>query len=171
MNIVVFINPLQEIHEDWNEVITNMSVDDKAGIEFALQLKEKKGGMVTVVAIGNEFADTALREAFAMGVDHAAMIKDDDLNIEPLAKVVLAFKKINGDIYVSGRHDIVMTQVAQTLNLIQIQSSDINLDNFSTEKPYLVMVSEANYPPRHMSISGVYSAYKKEVKEIKVGLN
>ena len=43
--------------------------DDKAGIEAALQLKEKcPGSTVTVVSMGPPQADVALREALAMGM-------------------------------------------------------------------------------------------------------
>ena len=43
--------------------------DDKAGLEAALQLREKVGGTVTVVCMGPPQADVALREALAMGAD------------------------------------------------------------------------------------------------------
>ena len=39
--------------------------DDKAGIEAALQLKEKVGGTVTVISMGPPQADAALREALS----------------------------------------------------------------------------------------------------------
>ena len=39
--------------------------DDKAGLESALQLREKLGGTVTVVCMGPPQADVALREALA----------------------------------------------------------------------------------------------------------
>ena len=51
--------------------------DDKAGIEAALQLKEKcPGSTVTVVSMGPPQADVALREALAMGCDDALLISD-----------------------------------------------------------------------------------------------
>ena len=48
--------------------------DDKAGIEAALQLKEKVGGTVTVISMGPPQADAALREALAMGCDEAILV-------------------------------------------------------------------------------------------------
>lgn len=148
MNIVVFINPQQEIHEFWEDVITNMSEGDKEAIEFALQLKEKKGeSKVTAVAIGGEDADMALREALAMGVDHAALLKDDDPSTDPILKITAALNKMQGEITVTSRLDDVMKEVAKNV-------------------PHLIIVNKDLYNPRHMTIKGVYTAYKREIEEI-----
>ena len=50
--------------------------DDKAGLEAALRLREQVGGTVTVVCMGPPQADVALREALAMGADHAYLVTD-----------------------------------------------------------------------------------------------
>ena len=48
-----------------------MNPDDKGGLEFALQLKDKFGAEVTVVTMGIPAAEIILREAFArLGPDH-----------------------------------------------------------------------------------------------------
>ncbi|MCX8030494.1 MAG: electron transfer flavoprotein subunit beta/FixA family protein [Thermodesulfovibrionales bacterium] len=49
---------------------------DLHAIEAALQLKENKGGKVTVITMGPPQAEDALREALAMGVDEAKLISD-----------------------------------------------------------------------------------------------
>ena len=60
--------------------------DDKAGIEAALQLKEKcPGSTVTVVSMGPPQADVALREALAMGW--------------PQHPILLQGRRRNGSIY------------------------------------------------------------------------
>ena len=51
--------------------------DDKAGIEAALQLKEKcPGSTVTVVSMGPPQAKQVIREAFAMGADAGTLLSD-----------------------------------------------------------------------------------------------
>lgn len=162
MNIVVFINPLQEINEFWEDVITNMSESDKAAIEFALRLKEEKEGKVTAVAIGNEEADTALREALAMGVDHAAILKETDPAGGEVTKIVTALKLTNGDVFVSGRNDDVMMNVSKELNILQVDSTEF--DKYGNKS--LVMIKEGDFDPRFMSIPGVYTAYKREIQEL-----
>ncbi|MBM4762874.1 hypothetical protein [Bacillus sp. B15-48] len=164
MNIVVFINPQQEINEYWNAVITNMSEDDKAGIEFALQLKEKNGGNVTAVAIGTEEADLALREAFAMGVDHAALLQDDDPSTEMTEKIEAALVRVGGDVFVSGRQDDEMKRVAERLGTAQSVCTELELENFSGQNRAFVYVTASVYPPRHMNVGGIFSAYKREIE-------
>jgi len=49
---------------------------DKRAVEAAVQLKEKNGGRVVVVSLGDDKTRTALREALAMGGDEAYLLKD-----------------------------------------------------------------------------------------------
>lgn len=44
---------------------------DEAAVEEGIRLKEKHGGSVTVITLGPERSETALRWCLAMGVDHA----------------------------------------------------------------------------------------------------
>jgi len=163
MNITVFVNPQQVVSDYWDAVITNMSEDDKAGIEIALQLKEKFGGEVTAVAIGMEDADLALREAFAMGVDRAAVMNDEETSVE---KIIAALEKVGGDVFVTGRQDDKMKKAADALHAQQKQSSEIEIDSFSASAPCFVFAAKEDFTPRHMSVGGVYSAYAKEVENI-----
>jgi electron transfer flavoprotein beta subunit len=166
MNIVVFINPQQVINEYWDAVVTNMSENDKAGIEFALQLKEKKGGKVTAVSIGTEDADTALREALAMGVDDAALMWDEDATIDYTKKVVAALQKVSGDVYISGRADVEMEDVAQQLGAAKKQCTEVDLNQFPEQVPLFVFAQASAFDPRHMSVGGVFSAYRREIEMI-----
>ncbi len=67
-----------EISTDGAEFIINPY--DEYAIEEALQLKEKHGGEITVVTVGEEEAEKELRTALAMGCDKAVLINiEDDL--------------------------------------------------------------------------------------------
>lgn len=50
--------------------------DDKAGLEVALRLKDELGAHVTVLTMGPPQAESALREALALGVDEAVLLTD-----------------------------------------------------------------------------------------------
>ncbi|MCL2062974.1 MAG: electron transfer flavoprotein subunit beta/FixA family protein [Candidatus Cloacimonetes bacterium] len=50
--------------------------DDKAGIEAAIALKEIYGGQVTVLSMGPPQAESALKEAYAMGADKVFLLTD-----------------------------------------------------------------------------------------------
>src|SRR3954468_21269388 len=52
---------------------------DEYAIEEAIVLREKHGGEITVVTVGEEEAEKELRTALAMGVDKAVLIDDEDV--------------------------------------------------------------------------------------------
>ena len=88
MKIVVCIKQVPETTEVKLDPKTNTLIrdgvpsiinpDDKAGIEAALELKERlnDGSTVTIVSMGPPQADVALREALAMGADEAYLLSD-----------------------------------------------------------------------------------------------
>ena len=86
--------------------------DDKAGIEAALQLKEKcPGSTVTVVSMGPAQADVALREALAMGCDEAILVSDRAFGGADTwatsSTIAAALKKIGDyDVIITGRQAI-----------------------------------------------------------------
>ena len=53
-----------------------MNPDDKGGLEFALNLKDRFGANVTVITMGPPQAEAILREAYAMGADRAILLSD-----------------------------------------------------------------------------------------------
>lgn len=54
-----------------------MSPFDEYAVEEALQIREAKGGSVTVFSVGPEEAQVTLKKALAMGADEAVLIRDD----------------------------------------------------------------------------------------------
>ena len=104
--------------------------DDKAGIEAALQLKEKVGGTVTVVSMGPPQADAALREALAMGCDEAILVTDRAFGGADTwatsSTIAAALKKLDYDVIITGRQAIdgdtaqVGPQIAEHLGIPQV---------------------------------------------------
>ncbi len=54
-----------------------MSPYDEYAVEEALQIRESKGGTVTVFSVGSEESIIILKKALAMGADEAVLIRDD----------------------------------------------------------------------------------------------
>ncbi|MBV6494309.1 MAG: Electron transfer flavoprotein subunit beta [Turneriella sp.] len=50
---------------------------DEIALEEAIRMKEKSGGTVTAIAVGDDSVQNALRSAFAMGADNAIHVKVD----------------------------------------------------------------------------------------------
>ena len=85
MKIIVCIKQVPDVTEvKWDEngsLIRNglpsiINPNDQNAIEAALTLKEEKGAEVTVISMGPPQVEEALREALAMGCDHAVLLTD-----------------------------------------------------------------------------------------------
>ncbi len=59
-----------------NGVESKMNPYDLYAIETALRIREEKGGTIWAISMGPGQAAGVIREAFAMGVDHGALISD-----------------------------------------------------------------------------------------------
>ena len=80
--------------------------DDKAGIEAALQLKEKcPGSTVTVVSMGPPQAKQVIREAFAMGADAGTLLSDRKFGG---ADVLATSYTLAQGIKASGEFDLIL---------------------------------------------------------------
>jgi electron transfer flavoprotein beta subunit len=69
------IDPVEKKQLQGRQVLV-ISTFDEVALEVALQLKEKEGGTVTALTIGESQAVEALHSALAMGADQAILISD-----------------------------------------------------------------------------------------------
>lgn len=172
-------------------VASIMNPDDKAGLEEALKLKEQLGAEITVLTMGPLQADLILREALAMGADHAILLTDRKFaGADTLATsnaLAAAIKVIKPDLIITGRQAIdgdtaqVGPQIAELLDLPQIsyvhgiETSDGKsftvkraIENgyqlLKVSTPCLfTLLSDAN-TPRYMHVEGIIEAYDKTVE-------
>lgn len=167
--------------------------DDKAGIEAALQLKEKcPGSTVTVVSMGPPQADVALREALAMGCDEAILVTDRAFGGADTwatsSTIAAALKKLDYDVIITGRQAIdgdtaqVGPQIAEHLGLPQVSyAENIEIDGdclkvqrqfedryhiIKVKTPCVITALAELAEPRYMTIGGIVDAY--DSKEVKV---
>ena len=168
-----------------------MNPDDKGGLEFALQLKDKYGAHVTVITMGPPQAEAILREAYAMGVDRAILLSDRKFaGADTLATsntIAGALRSLEYDLIITGRQAIdgdtaqVGPQIAEHLDLPQVTYvEDLSFDGNktfsvkkSTEEGYQIVEVEApcvltalasGVKPRYMSVRGIVEAYNKEIE-------
>ena len=85
MNIAVCLKQVPDISEvrmkedytlDRAGASQRISPSDEAALELALRTKEQLGGTVTVLSMGPERAENALREAVARGAERAVLLSD-----------------------------------------------------------------------------------------------
>ena len=166
-----------------------MNPDDKAGLEAALRIKEQTGAEVTVLTMGLPKADDVLREALAMGADHAVLVTDRVLGGADTwatsTTLAGALRNIDYDLIITGRQAIdgdtaqVGPQIAEHLSLPVISyAEDIKVEGnavvvkrqyedryhmVKAQMPCLITaLSELNVP-RYMTPGGIFDAYNKEV--------
>ena len=166
--------------------------DDKAGIEAAIQLKEKYGADVTVLSMGPPQADVALKEAYAMGADRVILLTDkafagSDTWATSLA-LAYAIKKIEYDVIICGRQAIdgdtaqVGPQIAEHLNIPQVSYvTDVSkvegghlvvkkqFEDFyqmiKINKPCLLTVLREMNKPRYMVTSRIFDVCQNQIVE------
>ena len=144
MRIAVCIKQVPDTREVKLDPVTNnlirdgvpsiINMDDKSGLEMAIQLKEKHGGTVSVFTMGPPQADLALREALAMGCDEAFLVSAREFggsDTHATAYIIsTGIKKIEAeqgafDIFITGRQAIdgdtaqVGPQIAENLGVPQ----------------------------------------------------
>ena len=204
MKIVVCVKQVPDTTEVKLDPVTNTLIrdgvpsiinpDDKAGIEAALQLKEKlnDGSTVTIVSMGPPQADVALREALAMGADEAYLLSDRAFGgsdtFATSTIIAAGLKKVGYDIIITGRQAIdgdtaqVGPQIAEHLGIPQASyAEEINVEGdkvvvrrqyedrhhiLELPVPCLVTALAELAAPRYMSVGGCFDAYRE--KEVKV---
>ncbi len=164
--------------------------DDKNALEEALVLKENTGAKVTVISMGPPQAESALREAIAMGADEAILISDRAFaGADTLATsnaLAGALRKLDYDIIFAGRQAIdgdtaqVGPEIAEHLKIPQItyvEKVEVDGDSLKVQRAWedgyevikvktpvlLTAIKELN-EPRYMHMANIFEAYKKEVK-------
>jgi electron transfer flavoprotein beta subunit len=166
--------------------------DDKAGLEAALQLREKNGGTVTVVCMGPPQADVALREALAMGADEAYLLSAREFGgsdtYATATIIATALKQIGYDLIITGRQAIdgdtaqVGPQIAEQLQIPQVSyAEELRVEGDSVvvkrqfedqahilkvKMPCLITALAELTEPRYMHVGGIVDAYNKEVKVV-----
>ena len=164
---------------------------DNYAVEEAILLKEKHGGTVTAITVGNEDDEEVLRRSLAMGADRAIRIEAgdtsrfDSLGISKmLSRVVkdlpfdLVFTGVLADDDYCGMVGMMMAEQlginhANMVTAIEIEdgkartTSELEggLGEVSlVELPALLAIQTGINEPRYVSILGIRKAAKKELK-------
>ena len=165
---------------------------DEFAIEEALKLKEKFGGEVTLVSMGGERVQEALRTGFAMGADKGVLVIDPAIEdpdewacAEVLAK---AISQIPYDIILSGRIAVddgssqVAVRTADALGIPSVSSIleltvegdkavikreiDGGTETIEVNLPVFVTAQKGLNIPRLPSMAGIMKAKSKELKKL-----
>ena len=205
LNVIVCIKQVPDweapadtfkIDPERNKVIPPPNIDprislfDEHAIEAALQLREKHGGKVTVVSLGPDFAQRAVKQAVAMGADEGILLKDqafEDADTYATASILAeAIRKVGAfDLILCGRQaadwdvgqvgvgvaellEIPCVSIAQKIEVSDGRAVVERLveggyDVMEVTLPALITVSNEINKPRYPTLRGIMAAGKKQI--------
>lgn len=166
-----------------------LNPDDKAGLEAALQLKDKYGAEVIALSMGPMQADAVLREALAMGADDAILVSGREFGgadtLATSTTIAAAVKKLAPfDLVITGRQAIdgdtaqVGPQISEHLGIANVSyAEEIEIDGeyvivkrqyedrshiVKAKMPCLVTALGEMNKPRYMTPGGIFDAYREK---------
>jgi len=159
---------------------------DANALEEALRLREKHGGRITAVGLGDDSSREALKAALAMGADAAVLLNDPDWLTADSAGVGRALAAAIGKI---GRFDLVLCgrqasdtdggqvlhwianelgvpSIAPVIKIAEVQTGSMivhrlveeGYQRLRVELPALLGMSSEINEPRHPSVRGSMAA-------------
>ena len=168
-----------------------MNPDDKGALEQALRFKDTLNAHVTVITMGPPQAEAILREAYAMGADHAILVSDRKFGgADTLATsytLSQALRKIDHDLIIAGRQAIdgdtaqVGPQIAEQLDLPQItyveeatfdgkqtltvrKSTEEGHEVLEVELPCMLTLLATANKPRYMRVRGIMETFDRPIE-------
>jgi electron transfer flavoprotein beta subunit len=205
LNLFVFVKRVPDteskikINHDTNSIIEEglnfvLSPYDEYAVEEALQIREAKGGQVTVFSVGPDETQTILKKCLAMGADEAVLIKDDAgetfdaLRTAKIISQVLKTKFPEFDLLLFGKQSVgadsaqVPSMVAAMLDLPQVNvvtkldiegnaGSALREIEGAREKvtftlPAVISAQKGLNEPRYETLKGIMAAKRKEIPVI-----
>ena len=164
--------------------------DDLAGVEAALQLKEKYGATVTIISMGPPQATGMLKELYARGVDECILITDRKFagadTCATSSTLAAALNKTGYDLIIAGRQAIdgdtaqVGPQTAERLGIPQVTYVDDIIELSDTavtvrksledseeiieaKLPCVLTTLSGMNEPRYMNCNDIVDSFSKEV--------
>jgi len=181
MNIVVLIKQVPEIElVKVDQASGDVSLPtgpgvvnphDEYAVEEALKLREKLGGKVTVISLGPDKVESALRACLALGVDEAIQITDpifEKSDPQATAKILSAGVKKIGEynIILAGKQAVdddasqVPAAVAANLNIPQAMFVK-KIDSIDDNKATVWRITEEGYDVVELALPAVLSVVKE----------
>lgn len=164
---------------------------DEYAVEEAIKLCDQFGGEVTVVTVGPERAESALRTALAMGADKAIIVNDKTLfgDEYTISKVLAAVARLKPyDLIIAGYMSVDSgaaqggPRLAEELgiaNISTVTKLEIVGNQLKAERdvegdveviyaslPILITAQQGLNEPRYPSLMGIMKAKKKPLERL-----
>ncbi|MEW9672990.1 electron transfer flavoprotein subunit beta [Ammoniphilus sp. 3BR4] len=180
-----------QINEDGVEFILNPY--DEFAVEEAVKIKEETGAEVTVLTVGPDRAETALRTALAMGADKGIIIEADGVDADEytISKwIASAVKDRQFDLILCGNMAVdsgagqVAIRIAEELQMAHVSAiTKLTLDGtkaaverdvegdvevIEVALPFLATAQQGLNEPRYPSLPGIMKAKKKPLERLSI---
>lgn len=183
----------EDLTVDRDDVDGLLSELDEYAVEQALQIKEAADDAeITILTVGPEDANDALRKALSMGADKAVHVEDDDLHgtdaLGTSLVLAKAIEKTGYDLVVCGMAStdgtmgVLPALLAERLNVPQVtQPSEVSVadgkvtgrrdgdtasEQLEAALPAVVSVTDQSGEARYPSFKGIMAAKKKPVESL-----
>jgi electron transfer flavoprotein beta subunit len=170
---------------------------DEIGVEAAIQLKEKFGGEIVIVSIGQDEAQQNIRTALAMGADRGIIVDYDNtkdfINTEVTANILFKIcQEEKPDVIIMGKQaidtdnhqtseylsemlNIGNASQANTISLnpdentiVVKKEADGGLETVTMPLPCVITTDLRLNEPRYASLPGIMKAKRKPLKKINI---
>ncbi|MFI9024707.1 electron transfer flavoprotein subunit beta/FixA family protein [Streptomyces sp. NPDC053560] len=185
----------EDLTVDRDDVDGLLSELDEYAVEQALQIKEAADDAeITVLTVGPEDANDAIRKALSMGADKGVHVEDEDLHgtdaVGTSLVLAKAIEKTGYDLVVCGMAStdgtmgVLPAMLAERLGVPQVtQLSEVSVEDgtvkgrrdgdTATEQleaalPAVVSVTDQSGEARYPSFKGIMAAKKKPVEELEL---
>lgn len=201
MKILVCISHVPDTETKVKISSDNLSIDsagvnymlnpyDEFAIEEGLKCKEKFGGEVLVLSVGNDSSKESIRKALAMGCDKGVLLKINSVcDSNAIAELISNYaKNYQPEIILFGKQSIdydssfVGTAVAEFLNLpsisvvvkLEINNNEVHatreieggFEIVKSKLPIVVLAQKGLNNPRYPSLKGIMESKRKPIEEI-----
>ncbi|KOG37586.1 MULTISPECIES: electron transfer flavoprotein subunit beta/FixA family protein [Streptomyces] len=183
----------EDLTVDRDDVDGLLSELDEYAVEQALQIKEAADDAeITILTVGPEDANDALRKALSMGADKAVHVEDDDLHgtdaLGTSLVLAKAIEKTGYDLVVCGMAStdgtmgVLPALLAERLSVPQVtQLSEVSVadgkvtgrrdgdtasEQLEAALPAVVSVTDQSGEARYPSFKGIMAAKKKPVESL-----
>lgn len=169
---------------------------DELAVEEALKLREKFEGEVTVISLGPDRVNSAIRSALAMGADKAIRIKADANPSDPnviAGALAVELQKGNYDLILLGKqaidddHAQIPSLLGAKLGIPAVSvvvKLEVEADKLTAEReidgaheifecslPAIISAQRGLNEPRYASLKGIMKAKKIQIEEVDGTLN
>jgi electron transfer flavoprotein beta subunit len=178
-------------HIDPSGVTYILNPYDEYAVEAGLQLKEARGGEVTVVCVGPEAVKETMRKALAMGADKGLHVKTDEQRDSfGIARAIAdALADKNADVVFCGRQSIdydswqmagllgemlgmPSVSVVAKLDIAEDGSFTAHRDieggqeTVASKLPAVISAQKGLNDPRYPKLQGIMAAKRKPIDEV-----